>query len=107
MSVQGKRETVFCVAGEASVRNIAEIHQDLQDAYRDNDSIVLDLSGLGEMDLALVQLIEAARRTSAADGKTVALASPANGVLLDTLERGGFLGATENKMFWLHTTEIQ
>ncbi|MGB8602901.1 MAG: STAS domain-containing protein [Rhizomicrobium sp.] len=107
MSVQEKREVTLRVADEANVRNIVEIHARLLDAYRNNAAVVLDLSDLGDVDLTFVQLIEAARRTAAADGKAITLAAPAMGLLLDTLERGGFLSSKQDNAFWLCATEMQ
>jgi len=107
MPVQEKREVQLRVADLANVRNIAEIHARLLDVYRNSDGVVLDLSDLADVDLTFVQLIEAARRTAAADGKAIALAAPAMGVLLDTLERGGFLSSKQDNAFWLCATEMQ
>lgn len=107
MPVQEKREVQLRVADQANVRNIDEIHARLLDAYRNSDGVVLDLSDLADVDLTFVQLIEAARRTAAADGKAIALAAPAMGVLLDTLERGGFLRSKQDNAFWLCATEMQ
>ena len=68
--------------------------------------IQIDCSGATEIDLSLVQLILAARASAQNSGRTVALAQPATGALLETLRRGGFLAAAADQpnsdhAFWL------
>src|SRR6201747_570738 len=69
----------------------------------------IDCSGATEVDLSLIQLLLAARVSARNSGRTVTLTQPATGALLETLQRGGFLGATtdqpnSDQAFWLQAT---
>jgi ABC-type transporter Mla MlaB component len=71
--------------------------------------VEIDCSGATEVDLSLVQLILAARVSARNSGRTVTLAQPATGALLEALQRGGFLGAAmgqpnSDQAFWLQAT---
>ena len=75
-------------------------------ALEDRPAITVDCSAVTEADVSLVQLILAARASARRAGRSVALAKPAGGALLDTLERGGFLSAARDNApdyhdFWL------
>jgi hypothetical protein len=67
------------------------------------DPLEIDCGGAGEVDLSLIQLLIAARTGARLAGRTVRLASPASGALLDALQRGGFLSGrpAEDCAFWL------
>lgn len=75
---------------------------------RDENS-TLDVSALSEVDLTFVQLIEAARRAAADRGRTIRLRAPAQGALLQVLQRGGFLDPEDQERsdFWLQGTIAQ
>lgn len=51
-----------------------------------------------------MQLVESARLHAGANGKSLSMSRPASGVLLDVLERGGFIetASEEDALFWLH-----
>jgi ABC-type transporter Mla MlaB component len=71
--------------------------------------VEIDCSGATEVDLSLVQLVLAARVSARKSGRTVTLSQPATGALLETLQRGGFLGAAadqpnSDQAFWLQAT---
>lgn len=68
--------------------------------------MVVDLSDVAETDLTFVQLIEAARRKAAETGCDFKLRHPAQGAVLEVLERGGFLEdtASDRAKFWLQGT---
>jgi hypothetical protein len=69
----------------------------------------LDVSGLIETDLTFVQLLEAARRDAAKDGRRLTLDAPAGGAVLEVLQRGGFLddAGSDRAKFWLQGTMSQ
>ena len=70
---------------------------------RQNDAVLLDLSGVTECDLTAVQILEGARRSADRDGKRFGLAAPASGSLLDVLLRAGLLSSSgaDASGFWL------
>jgi hypothetical protein len=57
-----------------------------------------------QVDISFIQMIEAARIHAGTAGKSIALAQPATGALLETLRRGGFLEgmSADDAKFWLH-----
>jgi len=65
--------------------------------------VALDLEGMEDVDLAFIQLIIAAQRSAQARGLTLSLSRPAPDPILQTLERGGFIGPApdDRRCFWL------
>jgi ABC-type transporter Mla MlaB component len=88
------------LSGELTVRTIADAQQKLLAVYAKHERVVVDTSAVNDADLTLVQLIDAARRSSIIDGKHLALSPPPSAALHDVLQRGGFLGAGEGASFW-------
>jgi hypothetical protein len=99
---EGTDTAVIAIAGQADVRTIEAAHKDVLQALQQENAVELNLDGSSGIDLTLVQLVEAARRFAAAEGKTLTLSSPADGTLCEILQRGGFLGAAADRDFWLH-----
>jgi anti-anti-sigma regulatory factor len=91
--------------GPVTLQAVEAIHAQFL-ALEDRPSITIDCSAATEVDVSLVQLILAARASAQRTGRSIALAKPADGVLLDTLERGGFFSAAHDDAsdyhdFWL------
>lgn len=66
------------------------------------EPIVVGLDDVTEVDLTFAQLLEAARRTAIARGQMIRLEKPAEGSLLEVLQRGGFLNPedADHVNFW-------
>ena len=66
------------------------------------DAVVVNLDDVAEADLTFAQLLEAARRTAAAKGQEIRLEKPADGAVLQVLQRGGFLNPddADRLNFW-------
>lgn len=63
--------------------------------------IAIDCCAAAEIDLTFIQLLIAARGSTRASGRRISLASCPDGVLLDTLTRGGFqVVAEDDGGFW-------
>lgn len=88
------------IAGSADIGTISGIRDRMIAALQDNANIVLDLTGLCEADITLVQLLEAIRIHAVAAGKTVTLRRAADDALSGMLDRGGFLSLGESRAFW-------
>lgn len=93
------------IVGEANVRTMADICDQVLSGYRKHDVIRIDVSAITDVDLTFIQLVEAARRSAVACGKRIELAAPAHTVLRHALERGGFLHDQECAEFWGCATE--
>lgn len=93
----------------ATISNIAVIREIIVSTITHNEDATIDVSSLSEVDLTFVQLIESARRAAADRGRTIRLRAPAQGALLQVLQRGGFLGPEdpERSDFWLKGTIAQ
>jgi anti-anti-sigma regulatory factor len=91
------------LSGAASIRNIAQYHAVLSEGLNAGTGVVLDLGDMEEADLAFIQLVIAARRSAQARGLSLSLAGPAPETILQTLERGGFIGPApdDRRHFWL------
>lgn len=60
-------------------------------------SVEIGCGAVAEANLSLLQLIIAARASAREAGRTVVLAQPTAGALLETLSRGGFLAASADQ----------
>jgi anti-anti-sigma regulatory factor len=101
ISADDQKTIVVHLKGEVSVRTINEIHRRITACFAKNDSITIDLEGVTESDLTLVQAIEAARQGAKKQKKRLSLSGAASGPFRELLERGGFLSRPEAADFWL------
>lgn len=92
------------LCGNLSLPSIVEVHEKVLSAFEQDLPIVVDLEGVTDADLTLVQLLEAARTSAFRRGRSLSLSAPASGPTRAVLERGGFLGAPDRAAFWLQDT---
>lgn len=87
-----------------NIRNISSLFSDVISAFSSGRSVEIDVADAVEVDLSFVQLVESARLHAGANGKSLSMSRPASRVLLDVLERGGFIetASEEDALFWLH-----
>nr|WP_241736064.1 STAS domain-containing protein [Caulobacter sp. RHG1] len=97
------------VLENATISNIAVTYEIIASTIAHNEDVAIDVSSLSEVDLTFVQLIESARRAAAERGRTIRLRTPAQGALLQVLQRGGFLDPEDQERsdFWLQGTSVQ
>jgi len=109
MTASNVNEDYFCLPQNLTVRAISAAHQELLEFLKKNASATIEFSEDSQVDLSFIQLMEAARIYAGTAGKSIALARPAQGPVLDVLKRGGFLEgmAAEDMKFWLHEGGIQ
>lgn len=90
-------------AGEVTISNIGEAHEQLAAFLREQRAVVIDAEDLTETDLTFVQLLESARHKASENGVSLSLSKPAAGALLEVLRRGGFLDdeTSDRAQFWL------
>lgn len=89
------------LSAELNIRTISEAHAQLCEALKSEAPIVVTVPPDAVADLTFVQLMEAARRSCGEGGGQLSLSRPADGGLLETLRRGGFLEAADSRRFWL------
>jgi anti-anti-sigma regulatory factor len=98
-------ETILKFDGSQTIRGAEEIHRRLQEALRDHESVVVDCAQIENADLVFLQMLLSARLTALDAGKSIRLAAPAEGPLLEALTRAGFAPAgeilTAERQFWL------
>ena len=97
--------TTIAFVGDLTIKNIADAHRDLATALTASDAVKAQVADDATVDLTFVQLIQSARLTARETGAAFGLAAPAAGQLRETLERGGFLAAPEDREFWLMQAE--
>jgi hypothetical protein len=109
MSASNVNTNTFSFPPNATLRTITGAHQDLLEFMERNDTTVVAFAPDSQIDISLLQLLEGARLYAGTAGKAIRLAEPANGALLDTLRRSGFLEgmSAADAKFWLHQGEIQ
>ncbi|MDB5420450.1 MAG: hypothetical protein JWR59_397 [Brevundimonas sp.] len=97
----------FC--NDVTISNIEPAYAQINDAFQQAGPIVLDIADVAEADLTFIQLIESARLTAAKTGRSLALGAPADGAVLEILQRGGFLEdhPADRTGFWLQETAPQ
>lgn len=97
------QNTTVRFSDNVTISNISEAHDILRSAFEGGNSITIDIDGLAGADLTFVQLIESARRTAADCGRSIQLRQPAQGAVLQILQRGGFLDPDDRERadFWL------
>jgi hypothetical protein len=95
---------VYVVPPKVNIRNIKDVHSEFLTHVKNSAAIEIDLDGCEDADLSLIQLLESARKSAAADNKSISLTKPANDIVLSTLERAGFAEAFSagDAKFWLH-----
>lgn len=86
----------------ADLGHIEVLHEQLLAGFAASDALTLDVSGLVCADLSFVQLIEAARKQAARDGKPIALSTPPPEPLSSLIEVSGLLWERnpEDVQFW-------
>jgi anti-anti-sigma regulatory factor len=93
--LSGDATTVIVLPEIIDVKSIHIAFQKLEDAFARASgtglSLAIDLRQVVDADVTLVQLVESARRTAAQSGVALRLCEPAQGPVLQTLQRGGFL----------------
>jgi ABC-type transporter Mla MlaB component len=106
MLLAGVENNLISFVGDLTVSNITQAHDELGAALRQDGPIVVDIEGVGEIDLTFVQLLESARRKAAETGRELKLHHSAGGSVLEVLRRGGFLDneTSERAQFWLQGT---
>jgi hypothetical protein len=91
------------------IRNISVIHDSIAAQLQNSNALCLDIPSEADVDLSFVQLMEAARLHAKSSGKSIRLSSPAQGALLNVLQRAGFVDsfAEEDRKFWFHDEVYQ
>jgi anti-anti-sigma regulatory factor len=95
--------------GALTIRTAEVVRATLREALERESNIAIECGDATEVDLSFVQLLIAARVSATRSGKTVALAAPPNGPLLDTLTCAGFRVVAEGASadagaFWFAAT---
>ncbi|MDX2201643.1 MAG: hypothetical protein NW223_02755 [Hyphomicrobiaceae bacterium] len=93
---------------ELSIASIAASKSALLASIDQHDVVSVDIDAdASRVDVAGVQLVISARHYAEMKTKSVRLASPAQGALLEVLKSAGFLDTVEDRAFWLHRENIQ
>jgi hypothetical protein len=90
---------VLKLSGSQTIREAEDTARALRDILTAESAILLDCGAIEETDLTFLQLVIAARKSAVRDGKTLALASPAEGVLLTALAQAG-IRPDGSRQFW-------
>jgi hypothetical protein len=95
---------VYVIPAKVNIRNIKDMHSDLLMYVKNNKDIEIDLNSCEDVDLSLIQLVEAARKSAEAEAKSISLTKPANDIIQSVLKRAGFFDAlsSNDAKFWLH-----
>ncbi|WP_366941410.1 STAS domain-containing protein [Acidocella sp.] len=103
----GEVWSVIKLSGTIDIRSIIESFSELNRAVSAGSPIEIDLTDIIDIDLSFLQLLESTRKSAAQSSLPIRLSKPAHGIILDALNRGGFLNdpSNERAQFWLGSTE--
>lgn len=102
MKEKKSRSGKLALHGDVTLRHLEPVRAKLLELLERHAEISVDCDAISRVDLGLIQLLLAARKSAQAAGKTLTLARPATGALRNALSRGGFIGAaSEQNAFWL------
>ena len=88
------------LTGSITIDGIAAARSELLAALQARPQLLLDLSGLTDVDVTFLQLIEAARISARRRGKPVRIVGPAAGAVLTALRRAGLVESFDQAAFW-------
>ncbi|WP_286757768.1 STAS domain-containing protein [Ralstonia sp. RL] len=82
------------IEGEMTIYQAAELKQTLASALRQGEALEIDLSAVGEIDAAGIQLLIAAKKSAQAAGKELRLVAHSDAVVeaFELLDIGGWFG---------------
>ena len=85
-----------------NVRGVKIAHESLMYALSEQVDVCVNLGDAKDMDIVMVQLLEAARTYAISNGKTLSLKLSSHGTLQALLARSGFIEAMtpEQAAFW-------
>jgi anti-anti-sigma regulatory factor len=100
------------ISGDADLRNVQDIIGQLRQALENHNAITVVTDGLTSIDITILQLLVAARKSALASGKTLTLHAPADGVLHRLLVQTGFVSTdgkslTPEGEFWTKTSATE
>lgn len=101
-------ETI-CASSCVSVKNVALLRDTMLENLRADGAIVIDIAGVTDADLSLIQLLAALRVSAADAGREVRLRTPVPAPVAALLDRAGFLAAPtpQDLDFWFHGETAQ
>ena len=93
----------LAITDSADVRVIEGLRIAMLEEFQIHGGLELDVSQLADADLSFLQLVVAARKMAAAEGKRVRLGAPAAPPLVSLPERAGLLadGDADARQFWI------
>lgn len=92
--VKTNKEGVLAVEGALTVSRIAEVREELLEAFKLSAKVVLDLRAVTEIDLSALQLCCSAHKTAKKTEKTFELIDSSTGVAKNTAGMNGYLRQT-------------
>jgi anti-anti-sigma regulatory factor len=106
----GEQPHVVEISGETGLRNSRDIAALLTTALANHNNVAVDASKAASIDVTILQLLVAARKSALAAGKSLRLHAPAEGVLRQALTKTGFVSAdgrplTPEGTFWTDTRQ--
>ncbi|WP_297506873.1 lipid asymmetry maintenance protein MlaB [uncultured Caulobacter sp.] len=100
--------TVF-LPEDCQLPHVAQIKDQILAAWSGGESLLIDVSRVREVDVASIQLLEAARREASQGGRSLTIRGLAESAFPAVLERGGFLDPAQSgaQAAWLSEGEVQ
>ena len=88
--------SAFTISLDATsgLRDAEVLRERLIHALQTQHAVEIDAAGVRDIDISIIQLLIAARKTARNLGRSFRLAGPCNGVLADALVRGGFMSSS-------------
>lgn len=96
--------TPLALEAPLTISTVQAAREAILASLAEHNAVAIDLANTAAVDIAGAQLLYSALVHAGMRNKTLTLAQPAQGPLLDTLTRGGFLDAmtAQERQFFLH-----
>jgi anti-anti-sigma regulatory factor len=95
------QEHLVEVQDPADIETVEQVRAQICDALRGEGDVVVDVSSVTEVDLAFLQLIEAARIEAGRRGAALRLKTAPGEAIRTALQRAGLLSTPQQAAFWL------
>ena len=84
---------IVTLSGSLGLKDVTRLRAELLAAFEAGGDVSVDCTGLTDADVAVVQLLVAAKKTANANGVALAVKAGATGVLGQLLVKTGFVSA--------------
>ena len=87
---QTVKKEIIILNGDLTIQKASDVREQLLNALRQNDHLVIDMKNIREYDLTFLQLLIALRKSVDESGKTLTVVTGNNQMFYDLLKSSGY-----------------